>query len=141
MTDLKKLTETDRLASAYITALYRLLPTFDVGDIAQEDMAKHVLGTIASTIRFQRRIHHGFSTGFTDACSTKPLPASHDTMSLTPDEQAELRELIQKHGIYAAMEDGSAIIYVTHESITGRAQALNEREVFEIAKDIDEQTR
>ena len=142
----KKLAETDRLSLSYVASLYRLLPCLDVSSVAQEDAAHELVHHIASIKCFQRRMEHGFSTGFSDSGSSgevtvPPTLARHAVQaevsaSLTEAEQAELRNLIATHGFYAAREDGGDVIYVSHSMITGRAHALNEREVYDIVKDV-----
>lgn len=138
----KKLTETDRLAVAYLQSLYRLVSCLDVGSVAQEEVAHSIITTSANVARFQRRVNHSFSTNFSDVCANLPEPeiveVSHESAPLTEAEQAELRDLIGKHGFYVAQEDGSNEIIITHDLIQGRARALNEREVYEIVKDVVE---
>jgi hypothetical protein len=135
----KKLAETDRLATAYLQALYRLVSCLDVGSVAQEEVAHSIICTSANVARFQRRVNHSFSTNFSDECAVSPEPEtvelSHESGPLTESEQAELRDLIGKHGFYVAQEDGTDEIIITHDLIQGRARALNEREVYEIVKD------
>src|SRR5579872_4745535 len=138
MNDPKKLTETDRLAAAYLQSLYRLVSCLDVGNVAQEEVAHSIITTSANIARFQRRINHSFSTDFSDECAALPetVEPTHDAMPLSEDERTEMIALIAQHRIYVAKEDGDdGEFIITHDLIQGRARALNEREVYEIVKD------
>lgn len=142
----KKLLETDRLASAYLQALYRLLPCLDLESVEQERVMQDIITGMTELTRRQNRLHRAFTNGFPSermlAMQAKPIDGksivvslSNDNTPLSEDEQAELRELIGKHNFYVAKEDGDNEIIITHDLIQGRARALNEREVYEIVKD------
>ncbi len=149
----KKLTETDRLATAYLQSLYRLLPCLDLESVEQERVMQDMLCGMTELTRRQNRIHRAFTNGFPvqpqsriaeqvqaslrmlDHIGSNPPIEELKSHALTEDERIELTELVNKHGFYVAREDGDSDIIITHDLIQGRARALNEREVYEIVKD------
>ena len=150
----KKLLETDRLATAYLQSLYRLLPCLDLESVEQERVMQDITTGMTELTRRQNRLHRAFTNGFPsertlsmqasqvqaslhllDHIGSNPPLEDLKSHALSEDERIELTELVNKHGFYVAREDGDSDIIITHDLIQGRARALNEREVYEIVKD------
>lgn len=126
----RKREELDRLATTYVEKLFGFLPCLDLTNKEANSTAEMILELAANIFEVQRQLGGDV---------TAPLQGAANEMSsevLTNQEHAEMVALIKQFGIVVYRDDHDGQMYILHDSIQGRATALNEREVYEIVQDI-----
>lgn len=126
----RKREELDRLATTYVEKLFGFLPCLDLTNKEANSTAEVILELAANIFEVQRQLGGDVTAPLQ---GDGQLPPYNE---LTDKEHAEMVALIKQFGIVVYKDDHNGQIYILHDSIQGRAMALNEREVYEIVQDI-----
>jgi hypothetical protein len=131
----RKLHELDQLASTYTEKLCAYLPCLDLAHAQDVVTANQVLNLLAEIATVQQRLDGDTITPEQEQAEKAAL-AGRTGDPLGNLERTHMIELIREHGIFVAKDENSNITYITHPSLQGKAQALNEREIYDIVMKI-----